>query len=140
MFTGPDREPQRFMLAFTTRTSKVPQPVFALAGDVAAPELVAPAFVHDHRVRRALFQSSWSKDANTFRSVCRYFERQLRAKRDDVADVRCDLEARAVQHPARRDEVHRSRVVRSLTLRAKGSSVEDNEHQKRIRMPAKAKP
>jgi hypothetical protein len=140
MFTGPDREPQRFMLAFTTRSSKQLQPVFALADDVAAPELVAPGFVHDHRVRRALFQSSWSKNANTFRSVCRFFDRHLRAKRDDVRDVRCSLEARAVEHPARRDEVRRSHIVRSLTLRADGSSVEDNEDQKPIRKPATVKP
>lgn len=132
MFTGPDREPQRFKLDFNTRTAPAFQPVFALADEVAAPELVAPDFVHDHRVRRALFQSSWSKNNNTFRAVCRYFERRLRAKRDDVADVRCSLEARPVEHPARRDEVRRRHLVRSLTVRADGSSVEHNEGQKPV--------
>jgi hypothetical protein len=137
MFTGPDREPQRFMLSYTTRGTATFLPVFALADEVAAPDLVAPAFVHDHRVRRALFQTSWGKSANTFRAVCRSFEHRLRAARDDVQDVRCSLEARAVEHPAHRDVARPARIVRTLTLLRNGSSVEDNEGQQPIRTKAK---
>ena len=127
MFTGPDRDPQRFVLSFTTTSSATDELVFELGRPPARPDLIHPDFLDDHRVRRALFQSSWSRNDNTFRLVCAAFGRKLRARRPDIEDVRCRLVARRVEHPYRPREERPDRVVRELILHRDGSTTEHRE-------------
>lgn len=135
MFTGPDREPQRFALAVTTTNASAVNPpstfspVFELGRDGGDPSLLDPAFVGDHRVRRALFQSSWSHNDNIMRSICAWFDADLRRRRDDIADVRCTLVARAVEHPWRRELSGRvDRIVREIVRHKDGSVTETREN------------
>jgi hypothetical protein len=147
MFTGPDREPQRFMLSMTTSSTPATTPtptakdededtivvgdtediVFDLGRSLRHPELIHPDFLDDHRVRRALFQSSWGKTDTTFRLICDGFSRHLRERRDDVDDVICRLIGRKVEHPWRREEARPARVTRKLTLHKDGSADEEKD-------------
>ena len=121
MFTGPDREPQRFILTFTTSARPSPQQpapaelVFELGYRLNHPELVLPDFLDDHRIRRALFQASWSKSDNTFRLMCDAFNHRLRRQRGDVVDVTCQLMSRPVEHPFKRQRVRTDKLERELT-------------------------
>ena len=142
MFTGPDREPQRFALSVSSKSSPTTfLPVFELGQPVAEPGLVDVAVIDDHRVRRAMFQSSWSNNDNTLRTICAYFDRDVRARRDDIADVRCALVARPVEHPWRREPVRVDQTVRSVVVHADGSRTEqrDDGPAKTTKSPAKAK-
>lgn len=133
MFTGPDREPQRFILSFTTSARPSPQQpapaelVFELGYRLNHPELVLPDFLDDHRIRRALFQASWSKSDNTFRLMCDAFNQRLRRQRVDIVDVTCQLMSRPVEHPFKRQRVRTDKLERELTIRADGSSVESRD-------------
>jgi hypothetical protein len=127
MFTGPDREPQRFVLSFTTKTSRVDEVVFELGRAPARPELIHPDFLDDHRVRRALFQASWGRNERTFRQICAAFNRTLRFRRADVDDVVCRLVARRVEHPYRPRAERPDRVVRELIVKADDSRIERRE-------------
>ena len=128
MFTGPDREPQRFVLTLSTTSAPLAfLPVFSLGDGVTEPDLVSPGFVGDHRVRRALFQSSWSVNDSVFRNVCGYFDKQIRERRDDVAAVRCSLISRLVEHPAKLGLPRPETVARELTFAADGVSTETRE-------------
>jgi hypothetical protein len=139
MFTGPDREPQRFILAFTSVTdtvdstvvaapgSKPEELVFELGYQLKHPELVLPDFLDDHRIRRSLFQASWSKSDSTFRLVCDAFNKRLRVKRADIDDVVCRLVSRPVEHPYKRSKARTDSVVRELTLHRDGTSLETRE-------------
>ncbi len=152
MFTGPDREPQRFMLSFTSTTTAPASStssaspassnnedaiavgddevvVFDLGRTNHHPELIDPDFLDDHRVRRALFQSSWSKNDGTFRLICDGFSRHLRARRADVDDVICRLIARSVEHPWRRGEPRPARVTRQMRIGAGGEVSEEKDGQ-----------
>lgn len=127
MFTGPDREPQRFVLSFTTKTSSVDDVVFELGRAPAHPELIHPDFLDDHRVRRALFQTSWGRNERTFRQICLSFNKSLRSRRADVDDVVCRLVARRVEHPYRPRVERPDRVVRELIVHADESRIERRE-------------
>ncbi len=143
MFTGPDREPQRFVLAFTSVNdtvdstvdstvvaaggSKPEEVVFELGYELKHPELVLPDFLDDHRIRRSLFQASWSKSDNTFRLVCDAFNKRLRVKRANVDDVVCRLVSRPVEHPYKRGKTRTDSVVRELTLHRDGTSRESRD-------------
>jgi hypothetical protein len=133
MFTGPDREPQRFILTFTTSARPSPQQpapaelVFELGYRLNHPELVLPDFLDDHRIRRALFQASWSKSDNTFRLMCDAFNQRLRRQRVDIVDVTCQLMSRPVEHPFKRQRVRTDKLERELTIRADGSSLESRD-------------
>jgi hypothetical protein len=127
MFTGPDREPQRFVLSFTTATSTTDDVVFELGRPPAHPELIHPDFLDDHRIRRALFQTSWGRSDETFRQVCRAFDRILRARRPDIDDVMCRLVARRVEHPYRPHAERPDRIVRSLVVHADHGTTEERE-------------
>lgn|GEM_PF-976811 len=142
MFTGPDREPQRFVLAFTsvddtgtgddtvvgvktgTRREEL---VFELGYELKHPELVLPDFLDDHRIRRALFQASWSKSESTFNLLCTAFNKRLRTKRTDVDDVVCRLVSRPVEHPARRARARSDTVVRELKMHRDGTTHETRD-------------
>lgn len=137
MFTGPDREPQRFELSYTTTDpgdARVHQ-VFSLGSDVVEPDLVHPDFVDDHRVRRALFQTSWASSDLTFINVCAYFDRHLRNQREHIDDVMCALRARAVEHPSRRGIARPEKEVRRLTTHADGSVHETRNGRRRLLTP-----
>jgi hypothetical protein len=99
MFTGPDRAPQRFALAYTERGQLVR--VFELGRSMEKPDLVDPAFLSEHRVRRALFQSSWGgRNGQTFDQICGYLGRRLRHARANIDDVVCQLLVQEVLHPS----------------------------------------
>lgn len=127
MFTGPDREPQRFVLSFSTSTSAADDVVFELGRRPAHPELVHPDFLDDHRIRRALFQTSWGRSDETFRQICRAFDRILRTRRPDIDDVTCRLVARRVEHPYRPRTERPDRVVRELVVHADRGTTERRE-------------
>jgi hypothetical protein len=140
MFTGPDRDPQRFVLSFTTTSSAQDELVFELGRPPARPDLIHPDFLDDHRIRRALFQASWSRNDNTFRLICGAFGRTLRARQPDVDDVRCRLVARRVEHPYRPREERPDRVVRELVLHKDGSSTERREDSDTKKVKTTTKP
>ncbi len=144
MFTGPDREPQRFTLSFRTVVKNAGDEeevflvqereevrVFDLGDSLDHPELIHGAFLGDHRVRRALFQSSWAgKSDHTFRRICQAFDRRLRSKRDDVDDTICRLISRPVEHPYHRDRERKDTVERELTITASGSLREQRKGER----------
>lgn len=120
MFTGADRAPQRFALLFSDRNGTL-SPVFELGVRLDHPELIDAEFLDEHRVRRALLQTSWSR-AHTFASVCGYFARTLRAERGDVEEVICELRQQNVQHPGHLAESREVIVTRTLVVHADGSA------------------
>ena len=119
MFTGPDREPQRLQITLTTKT-KERVPVFEMGRSVSEPELVDPEFLDAYRVRRAVLFAPWGRGKDTFQLLCRYFNKELRAKRDDVKDVECELLQQRVEHPARRGVDRPTKVLRRLIIRSNG--------------------
>ena len=140
MFTGPDREPQRFSLSVSSTSSPTTfSPVFELGQPGVDTDLVDPDMIDDHRVRRALFQSSWSHNDNVLRNVCGWFDRRVRARRADIVDVRCALVARPVEHPWRRGSARVDRTVRSLIVHADGSSTEQRDDAPAVTRPKKKK-
>lgn len=119
MFTGPDREPQRLQVTLVTK-NKERVPVFEMGRSVSEPELVDPAFLDAYRVRRAVLFASWGRGKDTFQLICRYFNKELRAQRDDVKDVECELLQQRVEHPARRGVERPTKVLRRLIIRSNG--------------------
>jgi hypothetical protein len=126
MFTAPDRAPQRFTFAITTASPQdgkdVEHPVFDFGRGVFDDALVDPAFLGEHRVRRAFFQTAWS-DRPVFREVCSWLAREAVAKRPDVTGAVCRLVEQSVlapasaAHPPPRPE----NVVRTLRVDAQGA-------------------
>ncbi|HEY1097326.1 MAG TPA: hypothetical protein VGF99_00300, partial [Myxococcota bacterium] len=123
--------------------------VFELGSDVGRDtplgRVFADGFVDDHRVRRALFQSSWSPNDNLLRRICRTFNARLRdatvdGRKSDVVDVRCSLVARAVEHPAQRGGARDDRVAREITINARGDEIESREGAAPTTTRAKKKP
>lgn len=117
MFTGPDREPARFVLDART-TSGVEVPIFEFNRKVSAPELVAPGFLESYRIRRLMLFTVWSGRKETFEEVCRAFDRHVRGKRSDLDEVRCRLLARRSAHPGLPEVERPEKSVRELVLRA----------------------
>lgn len=128
MFTGPDRDPQRLFVAFTSSSSpKGEQLVFEAGRPPARPDLINADFINDHRVRRAMFQTSWGRSESTFRAICAALATRVRARatdRDAVDDVVCRLVGRRVEHPHQRDAPRPERVARELLLHKDGTSTE----------------
>ena len=124
MFTAPDRAPQRFTFAVTTGTGAavVEHPVFDFGRGVFDESLVDPAFLGEHRVRRAFFQTGWS-DRPVFREVCSWLAREAAAKRADVTGAVCRLVEQSVLAPA--DAAHPpprpEKVVRTLRVDRDGT-------------------
>ncbi len=98
MFTAPDRFPQRFQLELV-HDDGVTEPVFTLGQSHERPDLVDPAFLDEHRVRRALFQTSWSERATLFQDVCSWFERRLEQQVPTLKEVHCSQIQFQVEHP-----------------------------------------
>lgn len=115
MFTGPDRQPQRFVLDAKTK-SGVDVPIFEFNRKVSAPELVAPNLLESYRIRRMMLFTVWSGRKETFAEVCRAFEKRVRARRDDLAEVRCRLMERTSAHPSRSEGDRTEREARKLVL------------------------
>lgn len=108
MFTAPDRAPQRFTFSVTTGAvtpatgggkDVVEHPVFDFGRGVFDDALVDPAFLGEHRVRRAFFQTAWS-ERPVFREVCSWLAREAAAKRPDVTGAVCRLVEQPVVAPA----------------------------------------
>ncbi len=115
MFTGPDREPARFVLDARTKSGER-VPVFEFNRKVSAPELVAPGFLESYRIRRLMLFTVWSGRKETFEEVCRAFDRHVRARRSDLEEVRCRLMARASAHPSRPDVSRNEKEAKKLVL------------------------
>ena len=99
MFTAPDRSPQRFQVNLVHADGRVER-VFTLGQSVARPDLIDPDFLAEHRIRRALFQTSWSERAVLFSDVCKWFERRLENRYTDLKEVTCSQIEFQVDHPA----------------------------------------
>ena len=141
MFTGPDKEPQRFVLSFTTARDDggtEAERVFELGYELEHPELLHADFLDDHRVRRVMFQTSWGKSESTFRIVCQALDVRLRKQREDVVDTVCQLVGRPVEHPYRRERKRTDSIAREIAVHKDGSidEAKDGRPSKR-RLPAK---
>jgi hypothetical protein len=107
MFTAPDRAPQRFTFAITIKGARantgaddvVEHPVFDFGRGVFDDTLVDPAFLGEHRVRRAFFQAAWS-ERPVFRELCSWLVREAAAKRPDITGGVCRLVEQPVLAPA----------------------------------------
>lgn len=105
MFTAPDRTPQRFGVD-VVGADGTRRRAFVLGEPSAWPALASDAFLDEHRVRRALFQSAWSERATAMREVCSYFGRRARATDASVVEVRCFQLQADVIHPWRLSLIH----------------------------------
>jgi hypothetical protein len=118
MFTAPDRSPQRFALSFTDATGD--HRVFDLGRSVDRPDLVDPAWLDEHRVRRAFFQAAWS-DRPVFREVCSWFSRELSTHQEGIESVTCSLIEQPVIAPAEAGRApHPEKTARSLRVGPQG--------------------
>ncbi len=136
MFTAPDRAPQRFSFTLHTASPAAGADVavfdFGRDNAGAAAGVVDdggvdgawydPAFLAQHRVRRAFFQTAWS-DRPVFREVCSWLVREAKARRPDVVGATCRLVEQGVLSPAMaldRAAPPAARVVRTLRVDATG--------------------
>ncbi|HSC89247.1 MAG TPA: hypothetical protein VLC09_18320 [Polyangiaceae bacterium] len=136
MFTGADRVPQRFVLSVQKRDGALER-VFALGEPSLHPELISDAFLAEHRVGRVLLLTAWSSRPEALPEACRWFTGQLR-ERSTTGAVVCQLEARAVEHPARVGAERPRELARTWVIHPDGREAEQlDEPRKRRRKGAK---
>ena len=120
MFTAPDRHPQRFALEVVHDDGRV-EPIFTLGQSVARPDLVDPSFLGEHRVRRALFQTSWSERPTLYKDVCAWFARRLEAPLPTLKEARCSQIQLQVEHPWKTEKKVPEKSTRTVRVpRAEG--------------------
>jgi hypothetical protein len=123
MFTAPDRAPQRFTFAITTGADPPTEhPVFDFGRRVDDAALVDPAFLAEHRVRRAFFQAAWS-ERPVFREVCVWLTREAALLRPELTGAVCRLVEQPVLAPqdAARPPLRPTKVVRTLRVDRDGT-------------------
>ncbi|MDP2342562.1 MAG: hypothetical protein Q8O67_16515 [Deltaproteobacteria bacterium] len=115
MFTAPDRLPTRFALDML-HDDGTTERVFTLGKPGGRPDLIDPAFLGEHRVRRALFQTSWSERPNMYKDVCTWFEHRLEERVPDLKEVSCTQIQFQVEHPWKDDKKAPDKVTRTVRV------------------------
>lgn len=115
MFTGPDRQPRRFVLDVTTKEGKR-VPVFELGEGSLAPSLLDPDFAESYRVRKAFSRSAWSPHDRDFEVLCRYFDERLRKASPDIDTTRCTILTRDVRSPQEPEKIRPIAPLASLVI------------------------
>ena len=115
MFTAPDRLPTRFALDMHHNDGTTER-VFTLGQEGGRPDLIDPAFVGEHRVRRALFQTSWSERPTMYKDVCTWFERRLELQVPDLKEVSCSQIQFQVEHPWKFEKKEPDKSMRTIRV------------------------
>ena len=115
MFTAPDRNPQRLAVVAIDEGG-VEHSVFTFGREVQEPGFIDPDFLDEHRVRRAVFQSSWSERPTVLKEVCSWFGRRVQQNSPTIKEVLCTQIEFQVVHPWNDETLAPERARKSVRV------------------------